>query len=240
MTQPLDIITNATIDIGALAPGDHMDSNLANFAFNTLNDMLDQWSNENMMVFNTQEIITTLIAGKYVYTLGVGGEINATRPLFIKSAFARVATIDYPVSVITIEQYELIGLKALNGPWPRALWYNAGVPLGTVTFWPNPSVCEMHMFADSVFTSFITINDTVQFPQGYNMAMRHCLAELLLASYGKTSDQGLIQLVQNNARKAEAFIKGTNQNPPQVARFDVAIAAMNRTDAGFIMHGGFL
>lgn len=238
MTQALEILTNAHIDIGALSVGETLDPASAAFALTTINDMLDQWSNESMMVFNIQEIIFTLTAGKYVYTLGTGGEINATRPLRIDSAFVRVATLDYPVAVIDINQYEMIGLKSLNGPWPRALFYNSDVPLSTVTFWPNPSSGEMHMFAEQVLTNFATVNDTINMPQGYKMAMRWNLAELLMPSFGKT-DQMQIAMVAKNAAHGRALIKRINMQPSPVARFDDAIISGRRNDAGWIMHGGF-
>lgn len=224
--------------IGAAASGEPIEVTAANDAFDLLNDMLDQWSNENMMVFNIQEIIATLTPGKYVYTLGVGGEINVVRPLSISSAFVRVATLDYPVEVIDINQYERIGLKSLNGPWPKAVYYNAGVPLGTATFWPNPSSGEIHMFAETVFTRFATINDVIQFPQGYKMAMRWNLAELLMPEYGK-ADPLQVQMITSNAAHGKALIKRTNMQPPQVASFDSALYTGKSNDAGWIMHGGF-
>lgn len=238
MTQAIDIITNAHIDIGALAPGEPLEAASAAFALTTLNDMLDQWSNLDMMVFNINEIIFTLTAGKYVYTLGVGGEINTARPLNIQSAFVRVNTLDYPVSIIDINQYEMIGLKSLNGPWPRALYYNSGVPLGTATFWPNPSSGEMHMFAQTLFTGFASISDTVALPQGYNMALRWNLAELLMPSFGKT-DQGQFAMIRANAANGRALIKRTNMQPQQVARFPGVLNSGSAKDAGWILNGGF-
>jgi hypothetical protein len=45
------------------------------------------------------------------------------RPLRINSAFVRVSTLDYPVTPLNIEQFELIGMKTLQGPWPRLIYY---------------------------------------------------------------------------------------------------------------------
>ena len=50
-TQALDVVKLALQDIGASAPGEDIESSLANQAFDTLNDMLDQWSNERMLIF---------------------------------------------------------------------------------------------------------------------------------------------------------------------------------------------
>lgn len=237
MTQPIDIIQSALVSIGAHAPGEPLDPSLAQEAFNMLNRLLDQVSNDDFMVTSIQETIAT-ISGKTDWTIGPSGDINAVRPLMINSAFVRVATIDYTVAVLNIEQYELIGLKQLNGPWPRALYYNSGTPLGTIKFWPLPSSGEIHLFSDQIFTRFVTINDTVQFAQGYEMWMVWKLAELLMPGYGKTNP-ALYAMVSKNARSAMASIKGTNMQPQQVASFDSALLQGRTNDAGWFMHGGF-
>ena len=70
MTQPIDIISRALKDIGALEAGETPTPEAAQDAFDMLNDLVDQWSNEDMMVFNTTEIIFPLISGQVQYTIG--------------------------------------------------------------------------------------------------------------------------------------------------------------------------
>jgi hypothetical protein len=321
MTQPIDIISRALKDIGALEAGETPAPADAQDAFDMLNDMVDQWSNEQMMVFYKTEIIFTLTAGQTQYTIGAGGQINGTitgsisgttltvtdvsdgaialgmtltgagvaagtkitrfgsgaggnvnsdgtytvnisqtvasttinayyeRPLSINSAFVRVNTnsngqpilnggLDYPITILNLENYELIGLKTLNGPWPRALYYQPGESLGTITVWPNPSQGEMHIFADTLFQRFTSINDEIVIPQGYIMALRWCLAERLMPMYGKAS-QTQIQMINGFAGHAKATIKRTNMRPMQVARFEDSLIVGKRADAGWILTGGF-
>lgn len=321
MTQPIDIISRALKDIGALEAGETPAPSDAQDAFDMLNDMLDQWSNEQMMVFYKTEIVYTLTAGQTQYTIGPGGQIGATftgsisgntltvsnitqgaialgmtlsgsgitagtkivgfnsgaggnvnyagtytvnipqtaasttisayyeRPLSINSAFVRVNTnsngypivnggLDYPVAILNLENYELIGLKTMNGPWPRALYYQPGETLGTITVWPNPSQGEMHIFADTVFQRFNTLYDEIVIPQGYYMAMRWCLAERLMPMYGKSNPQQ-IAMINAFASNAKSTIKRTNMKPMQVARFEDTIVIGKRADAGWILTGGF-
>lgn len=70
MAKPIDIITGALKDIGALAAGESPTSDAAQDALEMLNLLVDQWSNENMMVFNIQEIIWNVIPGQVQYTIG--------------------------------------------------------------------------------------------------------------------------------------------------------------------------
>jgi hypothetical protein len=321
MTQPIDIISRALKDIGALEAGETPAPADAQDAFDMLNDMLDQWSNESMMVFYKTEIIFTLTAGQTQYTIGPGGQIGGTltgsisgttltvtdvsdgaialgmtlagsgvapgtkivrfgsgaggnvnsdgtytvnisqtvgsttisayyeRPLNINSAFVRVNTnsngqpilnggLDYPITILNLENYELIGLKTLNGPWPRALYYQPAETLGTITVWPNPSQGEMHIFSDTIFQRFTSINDEIVIPQGYYMALRWCLAERLMPMYGKASPTQ-IQMINSFAGHAKATIKRTNMRPVQTARFEDTLIVGKRADAGWILTGGF-
>lgn len=312
---PLDLLSKSLSDIGALAAGEPVEANTANDAFDTMNDMLDMWSNEKMMLPYVQEVIHELTTGVYIYTIGPSGNVGsvvtgsiagttltvtaltsgalsvgqtvsgsgvsagtvitsyntgrggngtsalgtynvnlsqtaisttittyAPRPLRINSAFVRVVTsitgtLDYPVAILASEEYELVGIKTLSGPWPRALYYQPSLPMGVINYWPNPSSGEMHLFCDMLLNRFQSLTETITLPPGYIMAIRWNLAELLLPSYGR-NDQMLISLVQKFAAQGRQYIKRTNMNPQQSARFDTALVG-RRKDASFILHGGF-
>jgi len=321
MTTPLDIISRALKDIGALEAGESPTSEAAQDAFDMMNDMIDQWSNESMMVTYKTEIIFPVVAGQTQYTIGPGGQIGAVftgsisgnvltvtaissgaiglgmtlsgtgisagttivafgtgaggnineagtyilntyqtissstinaywqRPLSINSAFVRINTnsngmpinnggLDYPISILNFDQYEMIGLKTLNGPWPKALYYQPSEMLGNIFLWPNPSQGEMHIFADTLFSRYTTYADTITLPQGFNNALRWCLAERLMPMYGK-ANQVQMAMIAGFAAQAKSTIKRTNMKPPQVSRFDEVITSSRSKDAGWILSGGF-
>jgi hypothetical protein len=321
MTAPIDIISSALKDIGALAAGETPTPEAAQDAFIMMTRMIDQWSNEQMMVFYKTEIIFTLTSGQTQYTIGPGGQIGAVftgsianniltvtaitsgaiavgmtlsgsgitagtkiisfltgaggnvneigtyqlnlsqttasttinayyqRPLSINSAFVRVNTnsngvpiinggLDYPVGILNVEDYEMIGLKTLNGPWPKALYYQPTETLGNIFVWPNPAQGEMHIFADTLFSKYTTINDTMLLPEGFEMALEWCLAERLMPQYGKAS-QTQIQMVNAFAAQGKSTIKRTNMKPVQSARFPDALMMSRSKDAGWILTGGF-
>ena len=314
MAQPIDIISRAMKDIGALASGETPTPEEAQDAFDMLNDMIDQWSNEDMMIFYKTEIVYPITPGQTQYTIGPGGQIGATvtgsisgnvltvsaissgavavnqtlsgvgitpgttitqmltgaggnvnevgtyqvnisqnvtsttinlfyqRPLSIDSAFVRINTnsngvpivnggLDYPVAILNVEDYQMIGLKTLNGPWPKALYYQPTETLGNIFVWPNPAQGEMHIFANTNFGRFVTMYDNVNLPQGYSMALRWCLAERLMPMYGKAS-QTQIAMVTAYAAQGKATVKRTNMKPVQSARFNDALLSSRQKDAG--------
>jgi len=321
MAQPIDIISRALKDIGALASGETPAPEEAQDAFDMLNDMIDQWSNEDMMIFYKTEIIYPITPGQTQYTIGPGGQVGASitgsisgnvltvtgitsgavavnqtlsgtgitpgttitqmltgaggnvnevgtyqvnisqnvastaislyyqRPLNIDSAFVRINTnsngtpivnggLDYPVAILNVEDYQMIGLKTLNGPWPKALYYQPTETLGNIFVWPNPAQGEMHIFANTNFGRFVTMYDNVNLPQGYSMALRWCLAERLMPMYGKAS-QTQIAMIVAYAGQGKATIKRTNMKPVQSARFNDALLSSRQKDAGWILTGGF-
>jgi len=323
MTAPIDIISRALKDVGALASGETPNPNDVQDCFDMLNDLVDQWSNEEMMVFYKNEIVFPIVAGQTQYTIGDGGQIGAIvtgsitgkvltitgitsgavnvgqtlggvgiiagtkivgmvtgagnnvnevgtytlnityptpvssesinlyyqRPLSINSAFVRINTnsngvpivnggLDYPIAILAVEDYSMIGLKTLNGPWPKALYYQPSEALGNIYVWPNPSQGEMHIFTDNLFQGYTTINDPIVLPQGYTMALRWCLAERIMPMYGKVN-QTQIGMINAFASQAKATVKRINMKPVQSARFADAMLSSRQKDAGFILSGGF-
>ena len=327
MTAPIDIISRALKDIGALEAGETPTPEAAQDAFDMLNDLIDQWSNEDMMVYNTTEIIFPLIPGQVQYTIGptpstanfigsvftgsitgniltvtgitsgavaqgqtlkgtgittgtkivefitgAGGNVNEIgtyklnitytapvastsitayyqKPLFIDQAYVRVNTqsngqpvlnggLDYQVAILALENYNQIGLKTLNGPWPKALYYNPNADTGNVFVWPNPAQGEMHIFSSTIFSNYETLYDDIVLPQGYSMGLRWCLAERLMPMYGKAS-QVQIAMINGYAAQSKSTIKRNNMRPIAAAGYPDSMLVGRAKDAGWILSGGF-
>lgn len=327
MTKPIDIISRSLKDIGALEAGEQPTADAAKDAFELMNDLIDQWSNEDMMVFNITEIIFPVIAGQVQYTIGpdpstanfigasftgsitgnvltvsginsgavaqgqtlsgtgitngtrivrnltgAGGNVNEQgtyllnitytapvasttitayyqKPLGIDSAYVRVNTssngqpianggLDYQMAVLALDNYNSIGLKTLNGPWPKAVYFNPNEQSGNIFLWPNPSQGEVHLFAQTLFSNYGTMYDDIVLPQGYSMALRWCLAERLMPMYGKASPTQ-ISMINAYAAQAKATLKRTNMKPMQSAQFADAMLSSRQKDAGWILNGGF-
>ena len=171
------------------------------------------------------------------------------KPLTIEQAFVRVNTqsngepvlnggLDYQVGVISLTNYNQIGLKTLNGQWPKALYYNPNAESGNVFVWPNPSQGEMHMFATTIFSNYEGLYDEIVLPQGYSMALRWNLAERLMPMYGKAS-QTQIAMINAYAAQSKSTIKRSNMKPIAAASYPAVMITGKAKDAGWILNGGF-
>ena len=89
MTTPYDIITRAMKDIGALAAGENPTADEAQDGLDLLNDMIAQWSNENMMVFYRTEIVFPCVQNQVQYTIGPAGNVSARFVGSISGTFHR-------------------------------------------------------------------------------------------------------------------------------------------------------
>jgi len=175
------------------------------------------------------------------FTYTVNGNFAIPRPLAITNAFTRITAsgntgLDYQIDIVTRDKYASIGLKGLNGPWPILLYYDPTFPLGTLYFYQNPSQAGvLHLWTDTILSDFATLTQAINLPQGYAQAIKTNLALFLAPEYGKTAGALLVQ----QAKSSLASIRSLNAMPAVQAFFDRDIVRGQRTDAGWIMHGGF-
>lgn len=240
MPTTLDLIKGALRKIGEYAPGETLDAADANDALDTLNGLIDIWSNEHLSVYNNVENILVLTPGKQSYSVGIGGEFNIPRPLRVTNMYTRLTTsgsaVDFACQEVTTDKYTAIGLKSQPGPWPKFAYYNTSYPLAEIYFWPVPSQgAEFHMWTDMVFNS-LALTDTLSMPQGYYLALQYNLAVLLAPEYGIEPPQSVAKIAASMKRT----IKSLNSTPTQEVMLDVAsMTSGSVNDAGFILSGGF-
>lgn len=240
MTTAYDIICGALRKIGQYTVGETLASDDSTTGLEQLNALLDLWSTEHLAVFNNNEYVLTLQAGKSTYTVGTGGDFNIARPLRLSGAYTRLqptgTTVDYPCAEVDFTRWSKIGLKSQPGPWPKVMYFNTSYPLAEIIFWPVPSQnAEFHLWADMVFSQFANLTDTVSLPQGYMLALQTNLAILLATEYGVQPAPELVA----TARAAKKALKALNATPTATSTYDASIVAGNDNDAGWILTGGF-
>jgi hypothetical protein len=170
----------------------------------------------------------------------IPGDFKMPRPLRITNAFTRIYTqgsgLDYPIEIVDQARYTDIGFKAIQAPWPIVVWYNPTFPLGTLYFYQNPSdSAEVHLYTDTVLTELTDLTQDLNMPQGYARALKRLLARELAPEYGSIWTQQQEKL----AKEAFDYIKSLNQVPVATMNYDAELMQRQRTDAGWILYGGF-
>jgi hypothetical protein len=171
------------------------------------------------------------------------GDFKVPRPLRISNAYTRLTSsgysaVDYPMEPVSIDQYSSIGLKSQPGPWPKIVYYDMSIPLGTLYFWPIPSQPgELHLWTDVLLADAMTLNTVITLPQGYIRFLKIALCREMWTIY--RAAMPFPALLEQLYREAKTAVKNLNAQAQSVAQYDRAIAGKAKNDAGWILHGGF-
>lgn len=212
MTTALEVITSSARLFGAIGPIEALTSEEAADGLVSLNELLESLSNESLAIYAiTQESFAT-VAGTASYTIGSGATWNTTRPLRIESAFIRSSSIDYPVRVLSREEYDGITAKTTRF-MPNRLFYDTTVANGTVYLHGVPDAVYS-LFLDSYkqLQSFAALNTAVVLPPGYKRMLRYNLAVEIAPEYGRTPNP----IVAGIAMKSLAALKRLNARTPKL------------------------
>lgn len=230
-----DIMTRAMVKARVLYPGETLPSNKSDQMFEELNDLLEMWSLDKLMVVADVEESFALTAGTARYTYGTGGDFDSDRPIYIKNeSYFRGGGRDYPVTVVPSSEYRRRYDKDSQGT-PREMSYLPEFPLGIVNIWPSPSSSDtLYIKASKTVTEFSDKTTDVSLQPGYSAALVTNLAVQILPNFGKKVPRSLAALAAMNLGK----IKQANRELIKTVN-PVDLAAMTGGSRGNIIEGPY-
>jgi hypothetical protein len=201
MATVLDVVTGSLVDLGVNAAGETPVAADADGALAALNDLIDQWATEGLMLPWVTRTEKVLAANDGQYTVGSGGDINIARPVHINDIRLLLTdpTPDFelPLIRLTDEAYAAIPEKALTAPQPTAWYYNPTFSSGlaTLDFWPIPTLSTLKavLYVPTAVTSFSALSTTVSLPPAWARMLRKNLARELAPSYKIQPEPELIR-----------------------------------------------
>jgi hypothetical protein len=213
---PRDIIRVALRTIGVLATGENPSADEQQDAFYNLNRLIQQWSIQKLFIYSVTEEVFQFNPNQQLYTMGPGGNFNTTRPNKISEMNVRInggttSQLDIPMHILDNHQWAKIGVKLTQSSWPTHVYPDYQYPLINLNFWPIPQQAQgVEIFSYKSLTGFVTVNDTVILPPGYEDALIYNLAIRLCPEYGKASSEELQGLA--TASKMHIKIENDKQN----------------------------
>jgi hypothetical protein len=214
-----DIIKASLRKLGIFASGEEPGPSDAQDALSALNTMIDSWNTERLMIYAVLPQKFSFVAGKKVYTVGLGGDINIPRPERVDSIqYQYVADAPQPlnmvVSLINQDQYNALGIPDTSTQLPTMAYVDDSFPMRNVYFYPVPSqVYAGQIFVWSLLTSIPDINTDVILPPGYQKALIFGLAMEIAPEYGAEAIAAA-GLIADQARQAKAAVKSSNIEIP--------------------------
>jgi hypothetical protein len=214
-----DLIKSSMRLIGAIATGETPTADEANDGLLVLNDMLENWSTESLSVWKTRNVSFNTVAGQAQYTIGPAGNFNSVRPIDIDDAYCTFGGVDFPIKIISQEQYNQVNLKTMQQPIVERLLYVNEFPLGVITLWPVPSaVIPLVLTVRDNIQGPVTLGSSLIGPPGYAKALRFCLAVEMAPEFGLEPSATVVQV----AADSKADYKRTNL-PLVEAQYDPAL-----------------
>lgn len=180
MTTAADIVNDAALAAGIGDAYNALDATSAAIGLRTLNRLLDSWSNESLIVFNTAQDSFVMTPGQAAYSTS----LLTARPVDLAYVFVRQNGVDYPVELIGADDYARIGYKTTPG-LPAKCYFNSGMPQGTLTFFPVPSTaytCFVGYRAQ--LANLASLQTALSLPPGYETALVYGVATMLCPLFG--------------------------------------------------------
>lgn len=212
MTTALDLIGDALIDLGAVDPSEAITADEGAHGLRRLNAMLSSWSNERLACHQILQENFTLTSGTGSYTIGSAATFNTARPLDILGGFIRHSSIDYPLRVLTREEYDRITNKTAQY-LPEYIFYSPSVANGVIYLHGVPDAAyTLYIDSTKQLQSFPLLTTTVVLPEGYARALIANLSIELAPAYNRKVPDAVLAI----ARESKAAVKRLNSRTPKL------------------------
>ena len=209
------LIYDAYRALGVLRPGQRTSPEGHDDAFGLLNDMVDSWNTESLMIPAQRRDVYPLTAGVGSYTLGPGGSLGGERPQRVTSA----ALVSCDCGCGCADNCQKL---KLNTGWQDCscgcgIWIDSAYP--DVNIKINPAPLEGQALALQswqTLTGFADLDTPYGFAPGYALALRWGLA-LQLAPHALIMmkiPQNLLQVIETRAIESKAAVKSFNSRVP--------------------------
>lgn len=239
-----DIITDAMIEIGMMAPGDSLDAESGQWAFRQLNNLLDVWAARKAYVYSTNFTQYTLTPNHSPHTIGPAPAdfVVAQRPVRVESCAVRLGAsgsfVDSPrLNIRDADWWAANSVKQITSSICTDLYYDNAWPNGGLYFWPIPNVALPVLLETwQAIAQLNAIGDPIGGPGGpstlppaYRAAIIFTLAEMLCPGAQKEASPILTAKV----RDANKAVFGNNNPPPRISTQDAGMPKAGGKKANF-------
>lgn len=222
MASAGEIINGSLRLIGALAEGEVPSAETSADALMAMNQMIDSWNTERLMIYNTIDQQFTWPSDEITQTLGPTGDFVGLRPVALDdSTYYRDAStgVSFGIKFINQQQYNGIAVKTVTSTYPQVMWINMEYPDIAMTIYPKPTrALEWHFVSVQELTQPATLATELAFPPGYLRAFRYNLAREIAAEFGIEPPRTVSQIANVSKRN----LKSQN-NPGDIMSIPYAI-----------------
>jgi len=184
----LQLIRSSLRLIGEAGESETLSAEDADNCLATLNEMMEHWNSVPFMTFQTRiDILSWATPFNNPKTIGAGATFNVLRPLRLERACTgTVGGVENELFIIdSRSSYDRIRLKGVTTTNIWAIYYDPGVPLGSLYLIGTPAATTpISLATPSPLQTFATLSTLINLPEGYQEAMKYNLALKLGPDFG--------------------------------------------------------
>ena len=198
--------------------------------FEMYNTLLDEWANQELLVYHYYQTIQNLVALKMTYKIGPASidptvDFNLVRPPRIEFASILVFVgldgnsipIRRQLEIRHVQDRASVTLDKTYSAIPLAMYYDMGYPIGLIDFWPIPqnSINQLEMWLWEQLQQAAAPSDLIALPPGYRKALQYNLAKDISSRPWNVS-KPMNSVAYDQARTSLAWVKSLNQEVHQL------------------------
>jgi len=211
----LSIVSGALKQLGVLAAGETLSSEDAADGLERLNDWIDSLGIERLTLYRLLRTEHALTSGTASYTIGVDGDIDMPRPIWIERAGLVVGGYEREIKVLSDDRRAAVANKTqagqVEGVYCDFAWSN-GLATLSVYAVPEDGESTLVLYTPEALAEFPDLTTAFTFPPGYRRFFRTNLALELAPEYGRPIDPGLLK----QAIDSKADIKRANHRESEL------------------------
>ncbi len=230
-----DFLNGALLKINVIDVGGNADDEDMNFAFDTLNDILDQNKARTSMMFELKRQLLNTVANQASYQVGAGAEWNISRPQkilragFVNTYLNPTDPLETPMHVFTDEEWSQVALKSLTNSVCWALWYESNFtdPDGYAHAYPYPVpsvAAKVALYVPTPMGEQTDLDATISFAPGYRKYLKCAVAVCACESFEREPGPILLRELS----EATKIVERANAKPMSLRMPRMLVRRMNR------------
>lgn len=214
MANAGDLINRSLRLLGVLAEGETPSASTSADALTAMNQMIDSWNTEHLMIYNTQDQVFSWPADILSRTLGPTGDFVGNRPVLLDDAtyYRDPSTnVSFGIKFINQQQYDGIAVKTVTSTYPQVMWINMEHPNIQMTIYPKPTrLLEWHFISVEELSQPATLSTVLSFPPGYLRAFTYNLAMEFAPEFGVEPSPQVKRIAMTSKRDLKRINNGND------------------------------
>ena len=183
-----DLVTSSLLLLGVIAGNEVPSAEESTNGLTALQQLLDDWSADELIVFATRTAAITIGVGTNSYP------IPGARPVKILSADTVVGLLTQPVQVVGPDAWAAIDDRSATSAKAKYVYCDYGYPTPTVYVSPTPAAFgTLNLYCMVDLATVASGGSTFAMPEAYARGIRFNLALDLAGEYGRTAAPEIVK-----------------------------------------------